>query len=688
MGESINVGEPVQVVGNSATSQFPLVTKGLYLKSPIDSTLDPLAENLIGVVDDRTLVVSGKTATVYKYENNVFSQVDTFTIETSGKVVRVVEFTKNKILIITQLDAEVSCILFHLDKANDIRTIHNEVLIVNEVQSGLDVVAISETKVAVGYIAMIRPDTGNPALRPMTTTFNVDGDGVKKSLRPPLQLFDKGITRESNRVGITKLAVDKYITTHCTIWNDETLTLVPINTDVIEIAENDTLTKHLGYRYRSYTDELNDERYVKPKYLGDNKILVASNIAKYDTNIEILEVNRDLIEEDEYTFDVISTVKSDKAIQSHNIDLLQSNDDGTNDYVVMNTELVSISKDFTRVTKKDSFNYFARLPNEYEKTDLVVRSVKMQDGLRLYLDEGKFQLYKHSEHDGNFVGIANGVSKKKCSVVMTGLVDNIPNVNLTSGENVFYNNLGILSHDILGEYIGQATSHNSFIIRPYAINIPTISRPFTKGVDVDMEGMVVQVDRATNKVSPLPVKTGSTVVGLYKDGKVHYNGLIPYLRDDIKDGRLYYYNDLGKLVLTPNDNGIVGIGVGKGIYITSKAERESIIEPPFIPVLPNNYTLTITGADSISNSRTSDYTCEVLNNGVAVTDVVLEWTITDVDGLPTTLASVDSVSGYVAMVKAITANKQGFIHLTVRIVDDVDNTSTTKEIRIKGLFET
>lgn len=683
VGETVNVGDTVQVVDDKATNQFPIVKKGVHLKSPINDVLNPIGANIIGTIDGKTMVINGKTVTLYKYEDNMFNQVDTFDLVTEGKVLSIKQISEHKAIINIALDNEVSCILVHIDDSTSTHKVFDELIVISGSTYDIDIEPINDTLVAVGYLEIISLNW-----RPLATTLTVTDDGLVKSLRSPLQLSDEGSTTVANMVGITKLTESSFIASHCTIWGEPK----NIKHDVVEIEDNDTLIHYPNYTSDSYTDGGSNRGFVKPKYLADGKVLMIKPITTReqkvrDITIEIRKVRKDIVVEDEFVFDLQSSIDIKSEIKSHNVDLLQVNDDESRDYILLNTHLVKVSKDANRLTKVDNFDYFSREFISSERRSRAVSNIMISNGLMAYADKGAIQPYKHSKSDGEFMGVVKGIGREKCSIIITNLVSELQDVSFIAGEYVFYDSMGKLSNDYSGTMIGQATSHNSFIMRPSALNIPTVSRPFTKDEDVDMEGKIVQVNNTTNKVSLLPKKEGYTVLGLYNDGRVHYNGFVAFLSDDIKDGRLYYYNDNGSLVLTPNANGVVGMGINKGIYVMSKAEKESITLPPFKPQKPDNYTMTIEGdEDSIRNGATEIYTCVVKNNNVVVDDLEIEWSVLGTDDLPTTLATLEDMVGNTCTVRAIRTNKQGYVNLTANIVSDSLDVSAVKQLYIKSML--
>ncbi|MFI2856800.1 Ig-like domain-containing protein [Paenibacillus sp. JSM ZJ436] len=92
----------------------------------------------------------------------------------------------------------------------------------------------------------------------------------------------------------------------------------------------------------------------------------------------------------------------------------------------------------------------------------------------------------------------------------------------------------------------------------------------------------------------------------------------------------------------------------------------------------DNYTAIISGDENVYLNKTKDYSCNFYNNELSV-PLVGVFSLTNLDGSPTTLASITAIQGNVCTVKGL---KIGTVLLTCGNASN--NVSTSKTIKIRS----
>lgn len=257
------------------------------------------------------------------------------------------------------------------------------------------------------------------------------------------------------------------------------------------------------------------------------------------------------------------------------------------------------------------------------------------------------------------------------SVVITGLCKNIEGVNFSAGENVYYDEYGNLSHDNTGKYLGYAIAKDAMIIRPDFIEDSTITRKY--GAEIPVNNRVVQINKHTQLVNPLPLKENGVVGGFYHEGKIYFNGYVPNVSESIQNGMLYYYDSNGDYTTNSIGNYLLGLGLQNGIYIFERDEK-----------LPSFYFLSVNVAplNEIKTGQTRTYTITKYNNDTIVDSTIFTFSI-DYMGNATSIVSITGSTNNTVTLKAgSTANKQFKL-----ICTDATNGATKEQlITIKSLI--
>lgn len=141
-----------------------------------------------------------------------------------------------------------------------------------------------------------------------------------------------------------------------------------------------------------------------------------------------------------------------------------------------------------------------------------------------------------------------------------------------------------------------------------------------------------------------------------------------------------------------NSDNEYSVAVDENGLITAKAEGNAIITVDYngyyaqasidvVEAIEDNYSILISGKDTIFIDRQQDYSGKVLNNGIEV-DKEINWSITDTNGNPTQLAQLLSISGMTTSLKA--SDTIGTVVLWAKLVDD-DTVLASLNVKIKGL---
>lgn len=135
----------------------------------------------------------------------------------------------------------------------------------------------------------------------------------------------------------------------------------------------------------------------------------------------------------------------------------------------------------------------------------------------------------------------------------------------------------------------------------------------------------------------------------------------------------------GILILTLNKSMKSGTRDRLDLGIADYVECDETNTPP----IPDaDYSIVVSGANSIITNQTLTYVAKVYENGNETTETIDYWTIVDVNGNPSTLASVVSVDGNSVRIKA--GNVRGKFRL---VAEDVDyGVIGYKEIEITGMW--
>ena len=187
------------------------------------------------------------------------------------------------------------------------------------------------------------------------------------------------------------------------------------------------------------------------------------------------------------------------------------------------------------------------------------------------------------------------------------------------------------------------------VLPNYSITI-TNTEPLTTNVDAPVQLTIEQKDGTTILTEPMPVVFVSS------------------------DESIAIVSETG--YVTPVSVGSVIISVSLESDASVSDSIEIIIEEP--PVL-DNFTISITGADSIKVGQSSTYSCIVMNNGVEVTGIECTWSLDS-----TSYASITSQSSTSCTVKAGSTSNQ---YVTLRVVkNDDESLFAEKVIKIASLF--
>ena len=157
---------------------------------------------------------------------------------------------------------------------------------------------------------------------------------------------------------------------------------------------------------------------------------------------------------------------------------------------------------------------------------------------------------------------------------------------------------------------------------------------------------------------------------------------------EIVDSPNLIYSSSDDNIATIDEDGIVSIvGLGSvviSVYMESNEEVSDSINVEIIEDVVNNFTVEISGSNSIIKGYTSNYNCVFKNNGNIITQQS-EFYLTDDDGIsPTSLAQItsqDSVNNS-CIVKG---NSIGYAKLFVKNLDG-SIVSDGFRIQIKNLF--
>ena len=137
-------------------------------------------------------------------------------------------------------------------------------------------------------------------------------------------------------------------------------------------------------------------------------------------------------------------------------------------------------------------------------------------------------------------------------------------------------------------------------------------------------------------------------------------------------------------IVTVDENGLVTASdlIDNAIITVTLASDTTIQQSVNINVIENvvdNYTVSISGANSINRGSTSNYSCVFKNNGLPITEQSVFYLTAD-DGVnSTTLAEIVSQDS-VANTCVIKGNNVGYVRLFVR---NIDNTIVSDGFRIQ-----
>lgn len=520
--ETVKVGKLAQVVDDKITTRFPLIQKGFNLKASIPTSYEAGKGVLCKIGENNIVTAIDNVLNLSQYKEGNFSELSTTTLTSDVKVQKMIELRNNKFVALYNTRSKTGCYLFRVNTLNNtIETIDEIVISSMFGNFRMDIELISENKVAISYLEEISTWESNPCF----IVIRVDGAGIEM-LQEPKKL-DVEISSHAN-LYVTKINKDTFIGTYCTLSSGTKVTTV--HSVIFEVGSTDELTNATTLKYRGYYSDFN-ERYVKPVCLADNKVIIFEFKNNFSFDIVLREVYKNLTT-GVYTFNTISTLKavSDNPHYVHNVDLLRVKEDGSKDFIMFNRQIVHIDANNTTLTEVDSFPLLLRGDSNTE----IVPTIKLDNNSLLYLHENNFKIYSYIESDGNVIGVIKNSDGENYSVILAGLVENIVGVDFVAGKSIYYDELGNLSHDDTGTYLGYATSNSSFIIRPDMLNTPKIIR-------ADGEGYL-------------------------HNNKYYYHGFIPYIDEDIINGQTYYLDDLGKLTTTKTKIKI-GVGLSKGLYI-------------------------------------------------------------------------------------------------------------------------
>ena len=141
-------------------------------------------------------------------------------------------------------------------------------------------------------------------------------------------------------------------------------------------------------------------------------------------------------------------------------------------------------------------------------------------------------------------------------------------------------------------------------------------------------------------------------------------------------------------IATINSSGVVTIlDVGTVVFTVRMSSDNTVSDSISVEIVADevdNFTVQITGSNSIVKSYTSNYSCDFKNNGLPIADSSIFYLTADDGVSPTTLAEITTQNGSLNTC-TIKGNNLGYVKLFVKNVGETV-VSQVLRIQVKNLF--
>lgn len=177
------------------------------------------------------------------------------------------------------------------------------------------------------------------------------------------------------------------------------------------------------------------------------------------------------------------------------------------------------------------------------------------------------------------------------------------------------------------------------------------------------------------------VNTETNFVGFYHNGRVYYYGFIPYVGEDIENGKLYYWDSQGNYTTELNGNSLLGLGLGKGLFI-----YERNVESDEVPM---NYTYTVNSTSPMNEMWVGDlkhWTIARLANGVTDESATFSFSI-DPLGNNAAIASIEGTTNNRVSIRA--SSNFSYVGKWFRVIATDSQTgevAITQDVQVVSLF--